>query len=68
MTRGNERDPVLDEKAPRVIWANGHYKRCVACHAAIDTTPKFCGDGAKRLKARNDLFKFIFRRRDQYAS
>ena len=68
MTHGTERDPVIDGKAPRVIWANGHYKRCVACHTAIDITFKFCGDCAKRLKARDDFFKFIFRRRDQYAS
>ena len=25
-------------------------ERCVACHTAIDTTSKFCGDCAKRLR------------------
>jgi hypothetical protein len=65
MTLGSERDPVIDGKAPRVIWANGHYKRCAARHTATDTTSKFCGDCAKRLKARDAFFKFISRRRDQ---
>ena len=68
MTRGSERDPVIDGKAPARYWANGHYKRCAARHTAIDITSKFCGDCAKRLKARDAFFKFISRRRDQYAS
>ena len=68
MTRGSERDPVIDGEAPRVIWENGVYKRCVACHIVLNSTSKLCADCAKRLKARDDFFKFVFRRRDQYAS
>ena len=67
MTRGSERGPAIDGKAQRLSGPMGTINAAQRV-TPLDTTSKFCGDCAKRLKARDDFFKFIFRRRDQYAS
>lgn len=59
-------------KTGRIVRHHGEYvrvRRCPYCYKLTDIYGSVCKECVdKRDKARDDFFKFVFKRRDLYAS